>query len=618
MTDPALQDPWGEPLFTRTEVRLYRKEPDYSRPPLTLAEDKARVIKEKLALLYAERAEACYSEIERILRVHHAHKTSEMLEDEEAFRPEDRFTEKDIVAITYPDQLIKPGVLPLAFLGQLLNIYLTGIINTIHILPFYPYSSDRGFSVIDYRQVDPRMGTWDDIERLSLSFHLMFDGVINHVSSKSEWFEEFLNGNPEYEDFFTVFDTTHELTEDHRRLILRPRTSDLLTPFQTINGTRYVWTTFSSDQIDLNYKNEKVLFRILDILLYYVRKGADLLRLDAATYLWAELGTSCAHLLETHALVQLLRAVFDVAAPKVSLITETNVPHADNISYFGDGTNEAHMVYNFSLPPLVLHSIHTGNCEKLTLWAAQLEKPSELCTYFNFLDSHDGIGLLGARDILTDGEIEALVKKVESHGGLVSYRADSQGSISPYELNITWFNALNSPNGSDSDDEKVNRFIASRAILLALAGVPAVYLPGIAGTQLVEQVKLEDLDESRSISRQRGDPAAFGEKMTDSSSVAFRIVKRFRELAERRNSCPAFHPNGPQRVVSGNSEVFTLVRKSPDGSRTVLALTNVSGHEQRARVENEQVGVTARAWKDMLGDRTVPSEDGGLELELKP
>ncbi len=163
---------------------------------------------------YAERAEACYSEIERILRVHHAHKTSEMLEDEEAFRPEDRFTEKDIVAITYPDQLIKPGVPPLAFLGQLLNIYLTGIINTIHILPFYPYSSDRGFSVIDYRQVDPRMGTWDDIERLSLSFHLMFDGVINHVSSKSERFEEFLNGNPEYEDFFTVFDTTHELTEE--------------------------------------------------------------------------------------------------------------------------------------------------------------------------------------------------------------------------------------------------------------------------------------------------------------------------------------------------------------------------------------------------------------------
>ena len=488
-------------------MRLYRKEPDYSRPPLSIPGDKAQVIKEKLELLYGERAEACYSEIERILRVHHAHKTAEMLEDEEAFRPEGRFTEKDIVAITYPDQLVKPGVPPLAFLGQLLNIYLTGIINTIHILPFYPYSSDRGFSVIDYRQVDPRMGTWDDIERLSLNFHLMFDGVINHVSSKSLWFEEFLNGNPEYEDFFIVFDTTHEITEDHRRLILRPRTSDLLTPFQTINGTRYVWTTFSSDQIDLNYKNEKVLFRILDILLYYVRKGADLLRLDAATYLWAELGTSCAHLLETHALVQLLRAVFDVAAPKVSLITETNV----------------------------LHSIHTGNCEKLTLWAAQLEKPSELCTYFNFLDSHDGIGLLGARDILTDDEIEALVRTVESHEGLVSYRADSQGSITPYELNITWFDALNSPNGADSDDEKVNRFIASRAILLALAGVPAVYLPGIAGTQLVEQVKLEELDESRSISRQRGDPAAFGEKMTDSSSVAYRIVKRFRDLAERRN-----------------------------------------------------------------------------------
>jgi sucrose phosphorylase len=458
MSETRDLDLWGEPLFKRTEVRLYRKEPDYHRPLLKVPDDKARVIKEKLALLYGDRVEACYSEIERIMQVHHAHKTPEMIEAESDFRPEDRFTEKDIVAITYPDQLIKPGVAPLAFLGNLLNIFLHGIINTIHILPFYPHSSDRGFSVVDYQQVDARLGSWDDIERLSLSFRLMFDGVINHVSSKSQWFEEFLNGNPEYEEFFTVFDTQHEVTEDHRRLILRPRTNDLLTPFQTIRGTRYVWTTFSPDQIDLNYGNEKVLFRIMDILLYYVRKGADLLRLDAATYLWRELGTSCAHLLETHALVQLIRAVFDVAAPTVSLITETNAPHADNVSYFGDGTDEAHMVYNFSLPPLVLHSLHTGNCEKLTLWASQLEKPSPFCTYFNFLDSHDGIGLLGARDILTDVEIETMVKKAESHGGLVSYRADSHGLISPYELNITWFDAVNSPNGRDPDDVKVNRF----------------------------------------------------------------------------------------------------------------------------------------------------------------
>jgi sucrose phosphorylase len=245
-------------------------------------------------------------------------------------------------------------------------------------------------------------------------------------------------------------------------LILRPRTSDLLTGFQSLRGQTYVWTTFSPDQIDLNFKNPEVLLRVLKVLLFYVRRGADIIRLDAVTYLWREVGTTCAHLQQTHALVKLFRAILDVVAPQVALVTETNVPHRDNISYLGDGSDEAQMVYNFALPPLVLHTFQTGNCTEMGRWAATLSKVADTATFLNFLDSHDGIGLLGAKDILTPQQIEAMIERVRQHGGLVSYRTASDGSPSPYEMNITWYSALNREGGTEDPDLHVDRFVASR------------------------------------------------------------------------------------------------------------------------------------------------------------
>ena len=273
--------------------------------------------------------------------------------------------------------------------------------STVHILPFFPYSSDRGFSVIDYEEVDPRLGGWEDIERLGDKYRLMFDGVFNHVSSKSEWFREFLRATRTTRTSSSASSRRRRSARSTSRLILRPRTSSLLTEYQTLRGPRWVWTTFSPDQVDLNFRSENVLFRVLGVLLYYVRHGADLIRLDAATYLWRELGTRSAHLPQTHALVQLFRAVLDVVAPRVALITETNVPHEDNVSYFGDGTNEAHMVYNFALPPLVLWTFHSGDWTRLAEWAASIAPPSETTTFLNFLDSHDGIGLLPVAELLT-------------------------------------------------------------------------------------------------------------------------------------------------------------------------------------------------------------------------
>ena len=302
--------------------------PDYERPPLELGPQQRDRLLAILTLLYGrEGATACLPELERMMVVYHAHKTPAMLAADGAFDPAARFDERDVVLITYGDLLASPGRRPLAALAEFVSGFLSGTINTIHLLPFYPYSSDRGFAVVDFAEVDPRLGTWEEIERLGQRFQLMFDGVFNHVSSKSRWFQRFLNGRPGYENYFVTFSIREAISPEHLQLILRPRTSELLTAFRTINGTKWVWTTFGPDQVDLNFRNPEVLLRVVEVLLLYVRRGADIVRLDAVTYIWRALGTSCAHLKEGHAVVQLFRAVLDVVAPRVALITETNVPH---------------------------------------------------------------------------------------------------------------------------------------------------------------------------------------------------------------------------------------------------------------------------------------------------
>ena len=468
----------------RGELLAHLPEPDYTRPLLTLSAEQRLRILDLLGLMYGPaEAERIIPELERLLRVYYAHKPQPLVDADAAFTPAERFSERDVVLITYGDLLTTPGRPPLQVLASFLRRFMHGAINTVHILPFFPYSSDRGFSIVDYEEVDPRLGSWDDIAVLAAEFRLMFDGVFNHASSRSRWFQQFLNGHPGYDDFFVAFTTRDAIDPDYLRLILRPRTSDLLTPFRTINGMRFVWTTFSPDQVDLNFRSPRVLLRVVEILLAYVQRGADVVRLDAVTYIWRELGTSCAHLRETHALVQLFRAILDVAAPRVALITETNVPHADNISYFGNGVDEAQLVYNFALPPLVLHTFHTGSCDTLARWARTLTPISDTANYFNFLSSHDGVGLLGARGILTEDEVAALVDRTIAHGGFVSYRSNGDGTQSPYELNITWYSALNREGSGESQALQVARFLAARAIALALRGVPGIYLPTLFGAK---------------------------------------------------------------------------------------------------------------------------------------
>lgn len=364
-------------------------------------------------------------------------------------------SEADSVLITYGDQVQREGEAPLQTLHHVLNDTIKGVINTVHILPFFPYSSDDGFSVIDYYAVNPALGTWDDVRDMSTDFKLMFDAVFNHISAQSEWFKAFLRQESPYDNYFVTVPEGTDLSA-----VVRPRALPLLTAFQTPNGEKLVWTTFSEDQIDLNFDNPQLLLDVLRILLFYVEQGASLIRLDAIAFLWKVPGTSSIHLEETHLVIQLMRDVLDMVAPQVVLITETNVPHEENISYFGDGSNEAQMVYNFALPPLVLHTLLTGNASKLSEWAGTLTQVGERTTFFNFTASHDGVGLRPATGLLNQKEVDALVEMVKAHGGLVSYRSQSDGSQVPYELNIAYFDAITAPEVTANEpDTAVKRFI---------------------------------------------------------------------------------------------------------------------------------------------------------------
>ncbi len=509
-------------------------------------------------------------------------------------------TERDAVLITYGDQVRAPDKSPLHTFADFGAAHLRELVSTIHILPFYPYSSDDGFSVIDYRAVNPGFGTWDDVTRVGKNFRLMFDLVANHVSAQSEWFQKFLRDDPKYRDYFVVVPEGADVSR-----VIRPRTLPLLTKFETPSGAKNVWTTFSADQVDLNVANPAVLLDLVDTLLFYVARGAELIRLDAIAFLWKEYGTTCLHLPQTHRIIQLMRAVLDDLAPHVVLITETNVPHADNLAYFGDGAHEAQMVYNFALPPLTLHTFHTGDATALARWASTLTLPSSRVTFFNFLASHDGIGLNPARGILRDAEIDALVARVQAHGGLVSHKNNPDGTTSPYELNVNLFDALNDPRADESLAIQVERFIAAQAIMLALVGVPGIYFHSLFGSR-GWQAGVAQTGHNRTINREKLERATLESDLADPGSRRAQVFARYAQLVRARASHPAFTPYGTMRVLDAGSAIFALVRDDQ-----VWCLHNVTNATQKFDLQL----VPGSRVTDLI---TGESFDATLALELKP
>ncbi len=508
-------------------------------------------------------------------------------------RREGLFSEKDVVLITYADSLRRSGEAPLRTLHRFANRYFKEILSTIHLLPFFPYSSDDGFSVIDYYQVHPDVGNWEDVESLGRDFDLMLDLVLNHLSSRSSWFQSYLAGREGFERLAIEADPGADLSS-----VTRPRTLPLLTEYRKANGdTVHLWTTFSADQIDLNFADPRVLLRMIEVLLYYIRQGARIVRLDAIAYLWKTIGTSCVHRPQTHAVVQLFREILNRIAPETILLTETNVPHEENIGYLGDGRNEAQMVYNFTLPPLTLYSLIQEDATLLSWWAESLSLPSPETAFFNFTASHDGIGVRPLEGILPAPEWERIIKRVKANGGRVSYKQNADGSQSPYELNISYIDALVRKEEGGEEALLISRFLASQAIALGLPGVPAVYIHSLLGSRSwLEGV--ERTGHARTINREKLDAGRVEKDLARETSFRRRIYEPYRALLERRRNQPAFHPNASFQVLHLHPKVFVILRES--GGQRLAALTSLSS--QPLALPAEQFN----GWMDLLdGERRV-------------
>jgi glucosylglycerate phosphorylase len=547
--------------------------------------------------------------LERLLEV--AREFGDRLADRPA-RPEP-FDQTDVVLITYGDQISEPDRAPLATLREVLRARVRGAVSGVHVLPFYPATSDDGFAVADFHAVDPTLGTWTDVEALAGDFRLMVDAVVNHVSSGNDWLLRWANGDEAYRDFFLALPPDAEVSG-----VTRPRATPLLTPVRTAVGPAHVWTTFSADQVDLNYGNPAVLVAMTQVLLTYLSHGADIVRLDAVAFLWKRLGTACVHLAETHEVVRLWRTLFDWLAPGALLITETNVPHAENVTYFGSGHDEAHLVYQFPLAPLVLSAFHLADASTLRDWAARLRTPSDATTFFNFLGSHDGVGLRPVEGLLTSAEIQQLCDLSRAHGGGVSWKSNADGSLSPYELNTVYFDALSEAASPEPLPVQVARFLAAQSILLSLAGVPGVYVQALLGSRNWH-AGAEQRGTLRTINRQKFSRAELEAELDAPGSLRNLVFTGFLERIRARVAEPAFHPNGPQRVLPSIPPLFAFERSAPDGRSTLLCVHNLSGRPQRFRSgRGDGLTVTGPLVDVVTGRSERVSGDGAVDVRLAP
>ena len=466
--------------------------------------------------------------------------------------------EKDVLLISYPGQIrtsASENEKPLVVLNKFYSEFLTGVFAGTHLLPFYPSTSDGGFAVSAYKQVDPDVGDWSDIR--DFSGDLMFDAIFNHTSSQHPWFQGFLRGEEEFTNFYHSFDERPEMgsEKDHElSFVTRPRDTALLQEFDTSSGDKkFVWATFGPDQLDLNFQNPEVLLHCITVLIYYVTNGMTYVRIDAVPFLWKELGTNCMSHPKTHTLVKLFRSVLDWIAPQVQLITESNVPHEENISYFGDHKDEAQLVYNFSLAPLILYGITEGSTKYLKNWISGLDFTSRTTTYFNFTSTHDGIGMRPLEGVLTDEEIDAFVEKMESKKGLVSYR--TLGHVKrPYELNITWASAM----AEEDEDLHVQKILCSYALCFAFPGVPGVYFHNLVGT-LNDYAGYERTQHRRDINRKEFDDLEL-RKLISEEGFHKTVFDSTLELLRLRKESPVFQPFSKFKLLDSPDGILGFTR----------------------------------------------------------
>lgn len=528
--------------------------------------------------------------------------------DEQLFQPiphQNLWSQHDVVLITYGDSLEQAGEKPLKTLHQFLNEHCDKIINSVHILPFFPYSSDDGFSVIDYSSVNEALGDWQDIQAIADDYRLMSDLVINHCSSRSAWFDNFVKGEGPGSDFFYTATPDLDISK-----VVRPRTSDLLRPTETANGLQHVWCTFSHDQVDFDFRNPAVLNTFVSIIRQYLDTGVKIFRLDAVAFLWKQAGTSCVNLEQTHEVVRLIRSLVEHTQPDAVIITETNIPNRENLTYFGNA-NEAHAIYNFSLPPLLVNTLITGNCRYLKTWMMSMPPAQNGTFYFNFIASHDGIGLRPAEGLLSDIELNELINTMQSFGGRISWRASDTGEQKAYEINIALYDALQ---GTTKGPDKwgLERFVCAHAVMFGLEGVPGIYVHSLLGTGN-DYEKVKNTNHNRSINRHRWQYPELQEALKSSYSQHNKCLTRLSELLLIRKQQPAFHPNTTQFILQLGEQLFGFWRQSLDRRQSIFCISNITSELQQVRLSDINL-IGTDSWMDLISGKKITEDDAELEL----
>jgi glycosidase len=594
----------------QAETQIEPEATEADAPPQRLDRERLpsirrRIIKRLSDLYGDEKAEAL---TERILdRIRRHPGSPHDLELSEKPHHHGQWDETDTLLITYGNSLNYPGEMPLRTLNRFCQDWLSDSISIVHLLPFYPASSDGGFAVIDYYAVSRELGDWSDLHRLREHFDLMFDLVVNHASSRSLWFAEYLADIPPGNAYFVEVGEKDNVSQ-----VTRPRRTPLLFEVYTRRGYRNVWATFSHDQIDMNFRNPDVLLQFIDILLTYVDQGARIVRLDAIAYLWKTFGTTCIHLDETHEVVKLFRDILEIAAPEVLLLTETNVPHVENVSYFGAG-DEAQMIYQFSLPPLILHAIHTGSTRYLHEWLSELEPPPYGCTFLNFTASHDGIGMRPLEGIVPEDERDLMLEEMRARGGYVSTKRNADGSESPYELNITYFDAFRS---QENDPLQVSRFLLSQTIPMTLQGIPAFYIHSLTATPN-DHVGVEQTQMTRAINRRRWDFTELMQNLKRMDHPSAQVFNAIRRRLQIRRLLKVLHPDVPQRVLDLGSDLLGVVRDDMENNgRFLVALHNVTPFGKSVPLGNVPMPSEIGTWADALTGEIIDPK--ATELSFRP
>ncbi len=380
---------------------------------------------------------------------------------------------------------------------------------------------------------------------------------------------------------------------------------------ETAQGPRHVWCTFSHDQIDLDFRNPEVLLEFLRIIRLHVDNGVQIIRLDAVAFLWKQAGTTSIHLPQTHAIIKLMRLLCDHASEKIILLTETNVPKAENLSYFGN-RDEAHAIYNFPLPPLILHTVMSGSAHYLRRWQSGMPPAPMGCAYLNFTASHDGIGMRPVEGILPEAEQAKMIETVKDIGGLVSMRALPGGGESPYEINTTFFEAT-ARTFVGEDEHHLERFVCTQTIPMSLEGIPAFYIHSMLGTPN-DHAQVKHRGMNRAINRHRWDYPTLNARLEDPGSNQSMVLAAITDRLRIRAQQPAFHPNATQFTMPLDDSVFGVWRQSLDRSQSIFALHNVSNqtvtlpHLSMNLIEDE-------IWFDLISGDIIEMDQGSLTLE---